>query len=113
MSNRTFPLGAFLTGLAVGAAAIYFADEKNREKTKKALAEGVKTLEEVKENPEILAEAARKKAEEAKKVANKAYEVAVKEANKAHDVATKKITAGKTAVKKKVATPTKKVATTK
>jgi len=112
MSSRAFPLGTFLVGLAVGAAAVYFADEKNREKTKKALAEGVKTLEEVKENPEILAKAAKKKAEEAKVAANKAYEAAVKEANKAHQVATKKLTAGKTTAKKKAA-PVKKAAAAK
>ncbi len=120
MSNRSaFPIGAFITGLVVGATAVYFSDEKNRKKAMKAMEQGLETLGEVRENPELLAEMAKRKAEEAKKLADSAYHAAAKKATQAGDGVkrlaagkTKPATAKKAAPKAKPATATtKKVAT--
>lgn len=43
MSKKSGGLFAFLTGMAVGAAALFLSDEGNRKKTKKAVEETTAT----------------------------------------------------------------------
>lgn len=73
MSDRSGGVGALLVGVALGAAAVFLADEKNRAKVAKTLNEvsnsAVELAKEAKEDPQALAQKVKATAQEFAEVA--------------------------------------------
>lgn len=103
MSKQGPGLLSFLTGLAAGAAAVFFAKESNREKAVKEVKAATRTAKKIKaeiqDNPKAFE---KKMVKQGTKLAKQALKTAKKSVNKAtkSKVVTKKKSAKKVAKKK-------------